>query len=111
MKITNAELEVVRFAAEDVLATSLFIINDGNPYTGYSMMSGVMTPTEEPGTWIVTQTNGKWEIDEATVENEKNGAYGIEEWTVVYDAYKTDPEGPYYTHGASYYELYGNNGQ
>ena len=109
MKITNAELEVVRFAAEDVLATSLFIINDGNPYTGYSMMSGVMTPTGESGIWIVTQTNGKWEIDAAVVEAEMNGDYGIEEQAVTYNAYKTDPEGPYYTHGASYYELYGQH--
>ena len=109
MKITKPELNVVRFENEDVLATSLFIINDGNSYSGYSMMSGVMAPTEEPGIWIVTPTNGKWEIEAAVVEAEKNGDYGIEEQSVTYDAYKTDPEGPYYTHGASYYELYGQN--
>ena len=106
MKISNSELKVVRFANEDVIATSLFIIEDGNPYSGYSMISGTMTPTEEPGTWTIN-VNSKWETEASTVDNMKNGMYG-DEWTITFDAYKTAENSPYYTHGASYYELYGN---
>ena len=107
MRISTPELNVVRFANEDVIATSLYIIADGNAYSGYSMFSGTMAPTGESGTWIVTKNGGSWEIDEATIENEKIGAYG-DEWTMTYDVYQTEENGPYYTKGASYYDLYGN---
>lgn len=107
MKMTNPELKVVRFANDDVIATSVFIIADGNPYSGYSMFTGTMAPTGEEGTWIVTNPSGSWEIDESVIENMKNGSYTPEEY-YTYNAYKTDPEGPYYTKGASYYDLYYN---
>lgn len=57
---------------------------------------------------IVTKNGGSWEIDEGTVESYKNGTgYYASEQPITYDAYQTEAYGPYYTHGASYYELYG----
>ena len=111
MKITNAELEVVRFAAEDVLATSMFYVADpAAETTGYYCVYGTMAPSyEEEGTWIVGYNPyDKYEVDADTIENERT--YNPNAYT--FDAY-VDPNGSgaYYTKGVSYWELYGNNGQ
>lgn len=108
MKITNAELEVVRFAAEDVLATSMFYVADSNSETGYYRVYGTMAPSnEEEGTWIVGyHSYDKYEVDAETIENDRT----YNPYADTFDAY-VDPNGSgaYYTKGASYWELYGNN--
>ena len=108
MKITNAELEVVRFAAEDVLATSLFYVADSNSGTGYYGVYGTMAPSyEEEGTWIVGyHSYDKYEVSAETIENDRT----YNPYADTFDAY-VDPNGSgaYYTKGAGYWELYGNN--
>ena len=109
MKITNAELEVVRFAAEDVLATSMFYVADSNSETGYYRVYGTMAPSGDEGTWIVGyHSYDKYEVDAETIENDRT----YSQYDYIFDAY-VDPNGSgaYYTKGASYWELYGNNGQ
>ena len=106
MKITNAELEVVRFAAEDVLATSMFFVADPASETGYYRVYGTMAPSADEGTWIVGyHSYDKFEIDPETIENERT----YHPYADTFDAY-IDPNGSgaYYTKGVSYWELYGN---
>ena len=101
MKITNPEMKVVRFAADDVIATSVYIV--GNKY-----FYGTMAPSGEPGTWIVgsNDTDGYY-ISDAEIDDLKQGSGDLNPFD-TYDAYQTESYGPYYTKGASYYELYYN---
>ena len=108
MRISTPELNVVRFANEDVIATSIFITGEIDPDTGmYKYLYGSMSSSGESGTWNVgyesTGWLSKYELDEAKGEYGDNYTFHGE---TVYDAYK---EGDYYkTKGVSYYELYGN---
>ena len=106
MKISNSELKVVRFANEDVIATSMFLVADPASETGYYRIYGSMAPSGDAGTWIVGyHSYDKNEIDADAVEYERtyNTSYD------TFDAY-VDPNGSgaYYTKGVSYWELYGN---
>ncbi len=107
MKISNPELNVVRFAADDVIATSMFFVADPASETGYYRVYGSMAPSGDAGTWVVGyNSNDKYEIDADTIENER--AYNP--YADTFDAY-VDPNGSgaYYTKGVSYWELYGNH--
>ena len=107
MKITNAELEVVRFAAEDVLATSLFFVADPHSETGYYGINGTMAPSGDAGTWIVGYNSyDKYEVTAETIENART----YNPYADTFDAYvdPSEESDTYYTKGVSYYELYGN---
>ncbi|MBQ6979041.1 MAG: hypothetical protein IJQ07_00145 [Clostridia bacterium] len=105
MKITNPELKVVRFNAEDVIATSLYAVADGNG--GYNLYEGTMGAYDaNAGAWSVnladvsSGTISAAEFDDYT--RSLNSPYDIHS---LYGAYK---EGDYYfTKGATYVELYG----
>ena len=115
MKMTNPELKVVRFANEDVLATSFYIVADPSSYTGYSQFAGTKYGPVDEGVWYVERSGGKWSISVDDINTLKNpGEYAPGEYYdvgqyITYDAYQTEVDGPYYTHGASYYELYGQH--
>lgn len=106
MKISNSELKVVRFANEDVIATSMFFVADPASETGYYRVYGSMAPSGDEGTWVVGYNSyDKYEIDAETIENERT----YYPYADTFDAY-VDPNGSgaYYTKGVSYWELYGN---
>ena len=115
MKMTKPELKVVRFASEDVIATSVYY-DQANNMVIYGSMYGM--PNDE-GSWMI----GYWGTDSIEssesitnpdhvknqVQNGTMADYG-HSYYQVYDAYKGS-DGYYYTKGASYAELYSNNGQ
>ena len=108
MRISTPELNVVRFANEDVIATSIFITGETDPDTGmYKYLYGSMSSSGEDGTWNVGYESTGWlsdyEFSQAKGEYDGNYTFGGE---TVYDAYKIGDD--YYTKGVSYYELYGN---
>lgn len=98
MKITNPELKVVRFDAEDVIATSMFAVSDGNG--GYNVYNGaiVSSSLEANGGWLVdmntTTLVDNWN-QEAYDTNKTNAAY-----SPFYDAYYES--GNYYTNGVAF---------
>ena len=109
MKITNPEMKVVRFENEDVIATSMYIIADTGSLTGISIFEGSMYGPGEEGTWAIGTTGWKMDISQDEVNAIKTAQNGYSWYgDPVYDAYQTEQNGPYYTKGASYYELYGN---
>ena len=102
MKIANAELKVIRFGADDVIATSIFFLNTGS---GYDMVYGEMTDYDS--------TAEGWHINDwskITSSAEERQGYINDKAYYAYDAYDYDVPGRsgYYTKGASYYDLYGN---
>ena len=105
MKITNPELKVVRFNAEDVIATSLYAFADGNG--GYNLYEGTMGAYDaNAGAWSVNLVGDKIDTISAADFDDYtrsiNSPYDIHS---LYGAYK---EGDYYfTKGATYVELYG----
>lgn len=106
MKISNSELKVLRFANEDVIATSMFFVADPASETGYYRVYGSMAPSGDEGTWVVEYNSyDKDEVTAETIENERT--YNPYDYT--FNAY-VDPNGSgaYYTKGVSYWELYGN---
>lgn len=129
MKITKTELNVVRFASEDVIATSglagsvwTFYIPasqyTGGSYSGnYVEFSGTVYPYGS-GPYEITDIYGaKGGVDEDRDFLMSGGTY-IPELGItlpstvadnlaksVYDAYSYG-DGRYYTNGASYYEMY-----
>ena len=109
MKIANPEMKVVRFENEDVIATSMFIIADADSLTGISGFYGAMHGPVEEGTWIIGNDGYKFDVSEEELELIKDGEYGYTFYgEPVYDAYQTEEYGPYYTKGASYWDMYGN---
>ena len=125
MKITNPEMNVIRFGANDVIATSLFYLpvsqysgsytpgTDGNDYVEFE---GTMRPNGD-GTYEITNIYRAQGVPQDDVDGLASGGsvvfYGV---TIdmssmapiarqTYDAYSYS-EGTYYTHGATYYELY-----
>ena len=130
MKITNTELNVVRFASEDVIATSglvgkvwqFFIpssqYGDGTMSGEYVMFNGTVYPYGS-GPYEITNI---YDV-QANADNDRNGMmtgtiyipeYGITLPSTAldpiakqtYDAYSYG-DGKYYTNGgASYYEMY-----
>ena len=107
MKMATPELKVVRFANEDVIATSLFFVADPASETGYYGVYGTMAPSADAGTWIVGYNSyDLYEVTAETIENERT----YHTYADTFDAY-LDPNGSgaYYTKGASYWELYGQH--
>lgn len=111
MKISNSELKVVRFANEDVIATSMFFVADPNSDTGYYRIdNGAMVPSDEAGTWIVVyDPYSKMEVGSETLDYARENVNFLYNADSIFDAY-VDPNGSgaYYTKGVSYWELYGN---
>ena len=115
MKISNPELKVVRFGADDVIATSLFYGTDalGN----YKTFNGVLSPLGD-GTYAVTNVYGVDDADMDEIDGLKSGGsvYLPELGLTIpstamepiarqaYEAYTYEDQ--YYSHGASYYDLY-----
>ena len=116
MKITNPKLEVVRFNADDVIATSLYYIKDGDVYKQFE---GIMSP-DSNGRYMITPVSDFEVVDDETVEGLMSGG-----WTYLpdvgitipstakepiarqtYTAFKIDDD--YYTYGVTYYEQYWN---
>ena len=115
------ELEVVRFASEDVIATSGFFmsvsewnslgnnVDDSYPYVFFS---GTMYPLGE-GTYGVGTDGYGFEYSQAEydtyLESVRNdyGWQNYENPYTTYDSY-VDEYNNIRTHGASYHELYHN---
>ena len=119
MKMTKPELKVVRFASEDVIATSGYYIESANwmgnnsysdPYVHFYGEMGEYSSGAQG--WIIYGVGGdsgesseyreSYINDIATSNPSTAQALGGH----LYDAYYYD--GNYYTKGASYYELYNN---
>lgn len=98
MRIAKPELKVIRFANEDVIATSMFAVSDGNG--GYNVYNGaiVSSSPEANGGWIVdmntTTLVDSWN-QEAYDTNKTDAAY-----SPFYDAYYES--GNYYTNGVAF---------
>ena len=123
MKMSNPELKVVRFGSDDVIATSLFYLAAGQ-FAGYEGSSpyvefeGVMRPNGD-GTYQITNITHTAGVDQDTVDGvTSGGSIYLPEFGITipatamepiaqqtYDAYAYS-EGTYYTHGATYHELY-----
>ena len=110
MKMATPELKVVRFANDDVIATSYYIIEDPYSYTGLSGFRGAMYGSGEDGSWYVQPTGNlnPAQPDELEYIKTTGGNNSRYDWygTPLYDAYKIGDY--YYTKGASYYDLYHN---
>ena len=129
MKISNAELKVVRFNSEDVIATSRYFMSAaafeslyglGLTGTDYVSFTGSMTSYDDvAGGWSVTPNlSSAAEYDNEEMEGVMSGGdfYFAELGVWVhsdamaniakqhYDAYSY--EGGLYTKGATYYETY-----
>ena len=109
MKMTNPELKVVRFANDDVIATSMFIVADPDSTSGYSYFNGNMTyyDSDEKGWGVYNADGGFTPLDLEELNDYKahpNNYYFLGE---TYDTY-TGEFGNLFTKGASYWELYGD---
>lgn len=116
MKITNPKLEVVRFNADDVIATSLYYIKDGDTYVQFE---GVMTP-DSNGRYKIEPVSSFEVVDDYTVAGlMSGGSYYFPDTGIpvdmsslapiaqqTYTAFKIDND--YYTYGVTYYEQYWN---
>ena len=115
MKISKLELEVVRFANDDVIATSLYII----PYSQYHddaygsfggsdyvIMEGEQLHYDDAQKGWLIASYPEFGIDADMYANiiTNPGSYGFDRYS-TYDAYQGS-DGYYYTKGASYGELY-----
>lgn len=127
MKISNPEMKVVRFANEDVIATSLYYASAadfnsafGTNFTSdYVEFNGSMTGFDSAaGGWYVSNVYGAQEADSDSMEGLKSGGsiylpeYGITipstaAEPIARQAYSTySYNDGLYTKGATYYELY-----
>lgn len=106
MKISTPELKVVRFENEDVIATSLYILEDSlttvGDYSYYVVDLGSMYSTADPGTWGIHRQYLEGQMDLEGYEQTKNEARDD-----VFYMYRDEHDGQYYTKGTSFYELYG----
>lgn len=117
MKISNPELKIIRFSADDVIATSIFYIRtsditadskmwnnipDNALDSDYVRFNGTMMPLE----------NDDWGIfnpsDFAAYREEDVNWAKDQQIAGVYDAYLPDDNWQFHTKGASYADLYGN---
>ncbi|MBR6903029.1 MAG: hypothetical protein IKN39_03980 [Clostridia bacterium] len=109
MKIAKPELKVVRFASEDVIATSIFAVlqNDGS----YNVYSGAIdSVVPETDGWHVnmdtTTTLYNWSEEKFNEEKNKLG------YDVMYLAYLgTYNDSQYYTNGAPFEVQFEAGGQ
>ena len=126
MKITNPKLEVVRFNADDVIATSLYYMSaaDFNAVNGTSFTSdyvefeGTMVPTGDSGVWGITNIYNVKAADGEDMEGLMSGGSVVFGGGTIpstfmestarkaYDAFKRDDG--IYTKGVTYYEQYWN---
>ncbi|MBR6903028.1 MAG: hypothetical protein IKN39_03975 [Clostridia bacterium] len=102
MKIAKPELKVVRFASEDVIATSLFALRNG---ANYDIYSGAVDST-------APDANGRWHINWGSQQYTWNQTEFDENKTNIllnplYDAYYED--GNYYTNGVYHTETDGSS--
>ena len=125
MKISEPELKIIRFCSDDVIATSQFFLTAGqfDGYSGaepYVRFDGTMRPNND-GTYRITgihgvegasvndyelvTSNGDMYFPETGITIPGSNPFGANMARQTYDAYRYD-EGTYYSHGASYYELY-----
>lgn len=126
MKIQSTKMQVIRFSAEDVIATSLgaltgqsglFYVDDGNG--GYNSFNGTFGSYSGNSYEIVGMNTYETGVgdDRENLITGKNGVY-IPELGITlpanptvsgiaknaYDAFSSD--NGYYTNGISYFELY-----
>ena len=127
MKITNFELEVVRFSSDDVIATSLYYAPAAayNAATGASFSSdyvefeGSMTAYDSAaGGWYISPHSYAQAADPDDVDGLKSGgSHYIPEVGITIDMSSMAPlaqqaydaygyEGGLYTKGATFYESY-----
>ena len=92
MRMTNPELKVVRFASEDVIATSLFAYEDGANYIVYN--GTINSAPENNGTWRIditgeyqTMTSSEYDAFKDSISRDR-----------LYDAFDGG-DGYYYTYG------------
>ena len=114
MKISNPELKVIRFSADDVIATSLFFAKTsdvdydiaetlGADMSGdYIAFSGVMAPYDD-GDWIITNPTDFHTVDEDMMNSLKNYPEHY-----MFTAYTNEETWEFHTKGASFVDLYGN---
>lgn len=118
MKITNPKLEVVRFNADDVIATSLFIMRAseynslyGTDFTSnYVQFNGsIVTTSGKSGVWGIENVHAAEEaIDDEVAElSDPFFVNYIKSFAAMtYEAYKDDDD-TICTKGVSYWERYG----
>ncbi|MBQ6980167.1 MAG: hypothetical protein IJQ07_05925 [Clostridia bacterium] len=126
MKITNPKLEVVRFNADDVIATSLYYMKTAdynalfnkNLTSDYVEFEGTMVPTGESGVWGITNIYNVKEADGEDMEGLMSGGSVVfggvtipstfmeSTAKIAYNAFKRDDG--IYTKGVTYYEQYWN---
>ena len=96
MKITKPELKFVRFNAEDVIATSLFAVADGDNYTVYSGGIITRTPAANGGLPIAIDATPLYSWTQAEYDENKNNIL----FSPLYNAYYES--GNYYTNGVPF---------
>lgn len=104
MKMKNPDLKVVRFACDDVIATSQFILFDESN-DSYTLHNGYMSFYDSDAeAWVVNSTAylGGMGGAEDVASYRDSQSYRED----LYDAYKDPDSGTYYTKGVSVYELY-----
>ena len=125
MKITNPELEVVRFNADDVIATSLYYMSAadynalyGTDFTSdYVQFNGDMVATGNSGVWGITNIYNVQAADTDEIEALMSGSGNFTGFPIpasvlepiarqAYNAFKSDDG--IYTKGVTYYEQYWN---
>lgn len=104
MKITNPELKVVRFNAEDVIATSLYAFANGNG--GYDIYEGTMGAYDaNAGAWSINLVGDSIETISAADFDDYSRNLAYDRIHSLYGAYADGNN--YFTKGATYVELYG----
>ncbi|MBR4910509.1 MAG: hypothetical protein IKZ47_04220 [Clostridia bacterium] len=115
-KLGNLELKVVRFASQDVIATSFYVIPYSQyhddvygsfDYADYVLMEGeqLYYSDAEKGWAIASYPYYGFDADEYQDLKNNPGSFGYNRYS-IYDAYQGS-DGYYYTKGASYGELSG----
>lgn len=118
MKITNPKLEVVRFNADDVIATSVYYMSAAD-YNAYAEQNDLATVSGKPYVYFngdMTYVDGtSWQITNirsVTGEDDLGMFTGFTEFGITippttqgYEAYNYN--GELYTKGATYLELKG----
>ena len=104
MKISNTELKVVRFANEDVIATSLYVIPNGDNYDIYNGTMLSYSPTVSAWSVAMGDYDRTLTADESTEFRQNPSRHHM------YDAYLYS-DSQYYTNGVEYPATIESSGQ
>ena len=100
MKLSELKLNVVRFANEDVIATSFFAVANGDGYDIYRGVTGEYSDAN--GGWYVALDGSP--INHVSNDDFEDYSQGLFTEPGLYEIY-----GEYYTKGATYSEISGQS--